>query len=364
MALPQRDIAQRVQRHNFFPEVEIAGERYYPLVADLHLHSNVSDGQLSPEERIWEAAEAGLDAVALTDHSRIAGNEPATRLAEQLGLILIPGTEIQFSPYEALGHVVVLGLTEPIDSSEDHTALFAEIERQEAIAFWAHPGQTLKPLAAKALEEGKFCGIEVINEGIDKDSEGVPWGAISRGGIWFYPKSLNWAAHFGVGLFAVTDMHDPFNDHDWPRCKNVLLVKERSVAGALEAVKAGRCIAWFKDQFWAAMRPEVMGSVLGQWIKVHPLVKDRDWQYLRVQNLTSAWQRVCIVGGAPRRGSGDMELPPYETRCVALQPSEPGATLAVQLTWANGFAPVPEAWTDAFDTEETARPLYTVNVSC
>ncbi len=362
MALPQHDIAQRKQRRDYFPEVILDGERYIPLTGDLHLHSSASDGQLAPEERVWEAAEAGLHFMTLTDHDTMGGLAAARRLADQLDILLIPGTEVNFAPYETLGHVVVLNLKEELHSSEDHDALFAAIESQGAIAFWAHPGQTLHPEAAEALANGRLKGIEVINEGIDKDSEGALWDAISRGGIWFYPKSLNWAAHFGRGLFAVTDMHDPFNEHSWPRDRTILLCKERSVEGLVEAVSAGRSIAWFYNMFWAAMKPEVMGGILGQWIKVHPIVKDRDWQYFCVENLTSATLKVTIVGGLSRRGSGNMELPPFETRCVALIPSKPGTLLEAQLTWGNGFAPAPAAWSDDFDTEETARPVLTVKL--
>ena len=45
--------------------------------ADLHVHSNASDGTDPPGEVIRRAALAGLDAVALTDHDTVAGHEQA-----------------------------------------------------------------------------------------------------------------------------------------------------------------------------------------------------------------------------------------------------------------------------------------------
>ena len=40
---------------------------------DLHVHSNASDGTLSPEETVALAKEKKLSAIALTDHDTTAG---------------------------------------------------------------------------------------------------------------------------------------------------------------------------------------------------------------------------------------------------------------------------------------------------
>ena len=40
---------------------------------DLHLHSNRSDGTLTPAEIITQAKALGLSAVALTDHNTVSG---------------------------------------------------------------------------------------------------------------------------------------------------------------------------------------------------------------------------------------------------------------------------------------------------
>jgi predicted metal-dependent phosphoesterase TrpH len=61
--------------------------------ADLHTHSDASDGTESPADVMRRAALAGLDAVALTDHDTVAGHERA-RQALPEALTLVPGMEL------------------------------------------------------------------------------------------------------------------------------------------------------------------------------------------------------------------------------------------------------------------------------
>ncbi len=61
---------------------------------DLHTHSTVSDGSETPERVIELAAEAGLSAVALTDHDRLDGIPAALGAASAAGIDLVPGCEL------------------------------------------------------------------------------------------------------------------------------------------------------------------------------------------------------------------------------------------------------------------------------
>ena len=62
---------------------------------DLHTHSNASDGTDTPAELVRNAAAAGLDVVALTDHDTVAGyTEAVAALPGAAGLTLVTGAEL------------------------------------------------------------------------------------------------------------------------------------------------------------------------------------------------------------------------------------------------------------------------------
>ena len=61
---------------------------------DLHTHSNISDGTLSPEQLVRAANEVGIHTLALTDHDTMDGLIQAEEIAKELGIQLISGVEI------------------------------------------------------------------------------------------------------------------------------------------------------------------------------------------------------------------------------------------------------------------------------
>lgn len=65
-----------------------------PYRCDLHTHSTASDGRLTPEELVEQAASLGLQALALTDHDTVAGLDVAWTAARRWGLVFIPGLEL------------------------------------------------------------------------------------------------------------------------------------------------------------------------------------------------------------------------------------------------------------------------------
>jgi predicted metal-dependent phosphoesterase TrpH len=61
---------------------------------DMHAHTDASDGSYPPAELIRRAAEAGLAAIAVTDHDTLAGLPEAVAAGADMGIRVIPGVEL------------------------------------------------------------------------------------------------------------------------------------------------------------------------------------------------------------------------------------------------------------------------------
>src|SRR5688500_5296214 len=79
-------------------------------VVDLHCHSTASDGTFTPAEVVRAAAEAGVTAIALTDHDTIAGVAEARAEAQRLGVDFLPGMEVTAAhPRPGTMHLLAYG---------------------------------------------------------------------------------------------------------------------------------------------------------------------------------------------------------------------------------------------------------------
>ena len=79
------------------------------LNADLHCHSLVSDGTLTPEALAARAAANGVELWALTDHDEVGGQHRAAAAARENGMRYLTGTEISVTFANETVHIVGLG---------------------------------------------------------------------------------------------------------------------------------------------------------------------------------------------------------------------------------------------------------------
>jgi predicted metal-dependent phosphoesterase TrpH len=80
------------------------------LNIDLHSHSTVSDGLLTPTQLVEHAAARGVEVLALTDHDDVGGLEEARKAADENSVLFVNGVEISVSWRGQTVHIVGLGI--------------------------------------------------------------------------------------------------------------------------------------------------------------------------------------------------------------------------------------------------------------
>lgn len=107
-----------------------------PAGIDLHAHTTVSDGSLTPTELVAKASRLGLAALAVTDHDTVAGLAEAREAAQAVGLELIPGVELSVEDDKGRFHLLGYGFdTDNPELAETLVALrVARAERNTQMA--------------------------------------------------------------------------------------------------------------------------------------------------------------------------------------------------------------------------------------
>ena len=125
-----------------------------PAKIDLHCHSTVSDGLLSPQDLVAHAAKNGVKVLALTDHDDVGGLATARQAAIEHGIHFVNGVEISATWKKRTLHIV--GLKFDADNLALKTALdLVRIGRDER-------AQQMSIGLAKAGIDGAYVGAKAI----------------------------------------------------------------------------------------------------------------------------------------------------------------------------------------------------------
>ncbi|MBA4370114.1 MAG: phosphotransferase [Coriobacteriaceae bacterium] len=104
--------------------------------ADLHIHSNHSDGLARiPEIMDWVEKRTDLSVIAITDHNTIEGALFAKSLEDLYGFEVIVGEEVSTRS----GHIIGLWLNETIPAGMSVVETLAAIHEQGGVAIVPHP---------------------------------------------------------------------------------------------------------------------------------------------------------------------------------------------------------------------------------
>ncbi|MCC6615878.1 MAG: PHP domain-containing protein [Anaerolineae bacterium] len=138
--------------------------------ADLHMHTNVSDGVHSVQQVLdYVSQQTRLDVIAITDHDRLDASLWAYERRANYPFDIVPGVEVT----SADGHVLALWVTQPVPKGLSLAETAAAIHEQDGIAVLAHP---LEPTIAphnflryltqpSVLIQANIDAVEVMNAG-------------------------------------------------------------------------------------------------------------------------------------------------------------------------------------------------------
>ena len=217
------------------------------LRGDFHMHTPHSDGEVPPRERVIEARRFGYDVIAITDHGKTAAYDKALPIADALGLILVRGIETGLCDQE---HLVGLGFDGGFIPRDSHR--WSETEQGETVHYreqwqhlsdsggyviYAHPHVGFREPVQWAIERGLLQGVEVKN-----DVVGSGWNTVDSHGTHWYPFALDWANEHGLAVFANSDVH---GTRERNQAITLVMTRERTAEGVMEALRARRTVAWF-----------------------------------------------------------------------------------------------------------------------
>jgi hypothetical protein len=218
---------------------------YRTLKCDFHMHTVFSDGEVWPTIRLTEAFRDGLDAISITDHATYNPRQGDVKIdlarpfaisrlaAERLGIILIPGIEVN----QGDTHANALFISDPNAlRSNDLVEVLRRARQQNAFVFWNHPGWKQKPewfpLIASAYDEKLIQGLELVN------------------GATLYPEAFPWIEEKKLTILANSDVHGLSTGRSRPL--TLVFARTADAEGIREALLARRTAAWMGGEIWGA----------------------------------------------------------------------------------------------------------------
>jgi hypothetical protein len=203
----------------------IRSGEYLILAGDFHVHAFPGDGTLTPRSLRDEATRAGIDVIAVINHNQFAAPRLIPWLADDRDApILIPAEEITNRDY----HLIAVGIDRRIGPEGRVPHVAAKIHARGGLAIAAHPARTFAGWDEQAL--AAVDGIEVARADSREQDRRDYVDAFER----------TQRTKPNLAPIGSSDMHTTLGLGD---SRTYLFVRERSVAGVLDAIRSGRTVA-------------------------------------------------------------------------------------------------------------------------
>jgi hypothetical protein len=168
---------------------------------------------------------------------------------------------------------------------------------------YAHPHVGFREPVRWGIEEGLLQGIEVKNGVV-----GTGWNTVESHGTHWYPFALDWANERGLAVFANSDSHAA---RQGDQAITLVLARERTAAGVMDALRARRTVAWF-DGLLCAPR-EILLPLIDGLVAVRFLDAEQGTRLL-VENRGP----VRLSGTVETGGKTSVTLEPFAREFVQL----------------------------------------------
>jgi predicted metal-dependent phosphoesterase TrpH len=226
---------------------------------DLHAHSNISDGLLTPLELVAHAAEHQVNVLALTDHDDTSGLAVAAAEAKRLGLHLINGVEISVTWKKRTVHIVGLKIDPEYAPLKSGLAAIRAGRHLRAAGMAA----SLDKAGISGSLEGAYHYAQegiisrthfarfLVNTGVAKDNKAVFKNYLVKGKPGYFEHvwaSLEDAVSWITGSGGVAVIAHP-GRYDLGRTNMLLLLEEfRAVGGtAIEVVTGSHTVDQYAE---------------------------------------------------------------------------------------------------------------------
>jgi predicted metal-dependent phosphoesterase TrpH len=205
----------------------ITVEGYQVLSGDFHVHAFIGDGGIAPWMLQRHAARVGLDVIAVTNHNQTtAGRLGRWASQKSSGPMILVGEEITGRNF----HLIGVGIEQPVNWNQSARGAIADVHAQGGVAIAAHPLHGF----SEGYNESALAELDGV-EAAHPDSEAP---GIAAQFEEFYQRALT--KNPEVAAIGSSDFH---TSGPMGLCRTYLLVRERSTAGVIDAIRDGRTVA-------------------------------------------------------------------------------------------------------------------------
>lgn len=255
------------------------------MKADLHLHTTVSDGTLSPRELVAYAAREGFDLIAVSDHDSVEGVAAAREAGRALGVRVLTAVELSCGASKEI-HVLGYGF-----DPEDRAMLdFCRARRENRI-------ERTRKMCAQLAEAGRPISFDRVTE--------LARGVVGRPHV---ARALLEAGH-------VSSVKDAFDRFLVPGKPGYVPKEDVKVADAVALIAQAGGVSVLAHPMELKMGEMALEALIGEW-------KTQGLAGVEVYHPSAANNHAAFLHGLARRegllvtGGSDYHGPSVRESCI------------------------------------------------